>query len=134
MAKPMRMKCTISRDLESSWMWRVNAVLFDDTPLSFKTEQHNVELNEEITPTRKTVQGWVNVTHVAQQGSQVHIALPSPSIEFGKNVHVNQLVLMPLGLSIEHFNSQKIEAPQSEPIETPVQPKLKPKKARKNAS
>jgi hypothetical protein len=108
MPKPMRMSCTVSHDAESPWMFRISAVMFDGTPLSFKTERHNVELNEDITLERPTVTGWVNVQHEAQQGSLVKITLPSPSLEYGKNVNVEQNVLMPLGVSLDRFNPRKI--------------------------
>lgn len=108
MAKPMRMRCTVSHEQESPWMYRINAVLFDGTPLSFKTERHNVEVNEELTETSTVADGWVSVQHEAQQGSLVKITLPSPSLEFGKNVNVDEYTLMPLGVTLDRFNPKKI--------------------------
>ena len=108
MAKPMKMRCKISVDQDSPWMFRVRAALFDGTPLSFKTEKGNVELSDPITEESPSVDGWVHVTHVGQQHDLVLIVLPSPSLEFGKNVNVNEMVLMPLGVTIDRFNPTKV--------------------------
>ena len=108
MSKPMKLRCTVSTDHESPWMFRVNATMFDGTPLSFKTERHNVDLSDPITEENPTVGGYVHVTHVAQQGSVVYITLPSPSLEFGKNVNVHEDVLMPVGVTIENFKTRTV--------------------------
>lgn len=108
MSKPMKLRCKVSIDHESPWMFRVNAVMFDGTPLSFKTERHNVELSDPIAEEVPVVDGYVQVTQVAQQESLIYITLPSPSLEFGKNVNVHKNTLMPMGVTIENFKTKTI--------------------------
>jgi hypothetical protein len=106
MERPMRLKCTVMKS-DSAGMYLVRSELYDGTVCEFKTESHNVELNEALTEERTVVEGWVNVHQIAKQSDIVKINLPSPSLVFGKLVNVKEWALMPLGMSINSFNSYK---------------------------
>lgn len=107
MQRPMILKCMVSWSEETPSMYHVSTNQFDGTEVVFKTSQYNVQLNEPITAEKPAVVGWVSVTQEAKQGKLVAITLPSPSINFGKNISVDETQLLPLGVSIANFGGHK---------------------------
>jgi hypothetical protein len=103
MQRPMKLRCTISVSEETPSMYRIVATHFDGTPITFKTSPHNVELSQPITATNPIVFGSTHVMQEGKQGSLAKITLPSPSIEYGKNINVNENQLTPLGATIANF-------------------------------
>lgn len=103
MQRPMKLQCTVAWSEETPSMYKVRTTQFDGTPVTIKTSFYNVELSQPITPENPTVFGVIHVVQEAKQGSLVAITLPSPSLEFGKNINVNESQLTPLGATIANF-------------------------------
>lgn len=107
MERPMKLKCTVAHSEETPGMYRVVGTLYDGTSFVLKTDVHNVLLNDEITAEQSVVEGWLLVTQQAKQGDLVAVLLPSPTLEFGKNVSVNELSLAPINMSIDSFRTYR---------------------------
>ena len=107
MQRPMNLRCKVSVSQETPSMYHICTAQFDGTPVNFKTSMHNVELSLPLTEEQPWVIGWVQVVQEAKQGARVAITLPSPTIEFGRNISVHEDQLMPLGVTIDHFRSTK---------------------------
>lgn len=82
--------------------------LYDDTPFECKVDIHDFQQNDEFEPGRYTVDGWLYVVEEAKQGDRCYLTLPKPTLQFGKQVLVNELQLMPLNASIADFKPQKM--------------------------
>lgn len=103
MQRPMKLRCNVSVSEETPSMYRISTSHFDGTAVTFKTSPHNVETSLPISGENPTVLGWVMVVQEAKQGTRVAVTLPSPSIEFGRNISVHEDHLMPYGISINNF-------------------------------
>lgn len=83
--------------------------MHDETPFSMVVAEHDVELNDEFTSEKSTVDGWLFVTQEAQQDTRCYLTLPKPTLQFGKQVVVHELQLMPLNAKIEDFRPKTLE-------------------------
>lgn len=82
--------------------------VYDGTSFECNVDIHDFHQNEEFVPDRYVVDGWLYVTQEAKQGDRCYLTLPKPSLQFGKQVLVNELQLMPMHVSIEDFNPQRM--------------------------
>lgn len=102
--KDMKLRGTIY--LEDDLTFTFRGEQFDHTPFSLMVDQFDVERNEEFLPSRRTVSGWLFVQQEAQQGDRVYLTLPKPTIQFGKQVVVSALNLMPRNATLADFGAQ----------------------------
>lgn len=103
MQKLMKLQCRVSVSEETPSMYRVDTYQQDGTPVTLKTSKFNVELNEEITSEKPTVDGWLFVLQEGKQGNRVSITLPGPSMQFGHAITVLEHNLMPRHVSVKDF-------------------------------
>ncbi len=103
--KEMKLQGQIT--LENDHSMTFSGVFYDSTPFSLRVDQFDVERNEEFLPSRRTVNGWLYVQQEAQQADRVYLTLPKPTIQFGKQVVVRDLQLMPRSATIADFHPQK---------------------------
>jgi hypothetical protein len=104
MVKQMKLKGTIQLCLDRSM--KFFGKMYDGTPFDITVDQHDIQVNEEFSPEKLTVEGWCNVMQEAQQGDKCYLTLPKASIAHGKQILVNELQLMPLAASIADFRPQ----------------------------
>lgn len=78
--------------------------LHDGTPFSMPISEYDVELNENFDSEKTIVDGWLFVTQEAQQDSRCYLTLPKPTLQFGKQIVVNEIQLMPLKATLNSFN------------------------------
>jgi hypothetical protein len=102
MQKQMKLKGRILLNSEMVY----SSSMHDGTPFSMAVDQHDVQLNEELTE-GNTVDGWLFVIQEGQQADRCSITLPKPTLQFGKQIIVKDLQLMPLNITIESFNPKK---------------------------
>jgi hypothetical protein len=79
---------------------------YDGTPFSLRVDQFDIELNDEFLPSRRSVDGWLFVAQEAKQADRCYLTLPKPTIQFGKQVVVRALDLMPRRVTIADFGPQ----------------------------
>lgn len=104
MTKDMKLKGTIT--LENNRTVTFTGEMYDHTPFTLNVDQFDIEMSEDFLPSRRTVRGWLFVTQEAQQGSRVYLTLPKPTIQFGKQVVVHELKLMPRQATLAQFGAQ----------------------------
>lgn len=104
MVKEMKLQGRIH--LEDDRSLTFSSVMFDGTPFSLRVDQFDIEKNDEFLPSRRTVDGWLFVQQEAQQESRVYLTLPKPTIQFGKQVVVRNLQLMPRNVTLADFRPQ----------------------------
>ena len=101
MNKSLKLKCTIS-GTEIAGMHLVKGSLYDGTPFTILVQEHHTLPNEPVYLS-KTVDGFLRVEHVVEQGDRAAIVLPAPSIQFSTNITVNTVWLYPVDVSIKNF-------------------------------
>lgn len=82
--------------------------VFDGHPFAVAVLEHQVELNDSFRYDRTEVNGWLFVDQEAQQDERCYLTLPSPSIQFGKQVLVRATQLMPRIASLSDFRPQRV--------------------------
>lgn len=105
MMKEMKLQGRIT--LENDHSLTFSSTLYDSTPFSLRVDQFDVERNDEFLASRRMVDGWLYVTQEAKQGDRVYLTLPKPTIQFGKQIVVRDLQLMPRSVSLADFHPQK---------------------------
>ena len=101
--KDMKLQGRISLEDDNSLTF--SSTLYDLTPFSLRVDQNDVEQNDSFIASR-TVDGWLFVIQEAQQSDRVYLTLPKPTIQFGKQVVVRDLQLMPRNVTLADFNPQ----------------------------
>ena len=105
MSKEMKLQGRIL--LENDHSLTFSSELYDSTPFSLRVDQFDIEKNEDFLPSRRTVDGWLYVRQEAQQGDLVYLTLPKPTIQFGKQITVRDIRLMPRNATLADFGAQK---------------------------
>jgi len=105
---------TISLELDRSL--KFHSTLYDGTIFELRVDQFDVQINEDFRPSRTVVTGFLFVQQEAQQGDVCYLTLPKPTINYGKQITVKNLQLMPREVSIESFKPQK-RVPVSPPVQ-----------------
>lgn len=116
MTREMKLKGHIM--LENNRSLTFTGEMYDHTPFSLTVDQFDIEMNEEFMPSKRTVRGWLYVTQEAQQGSRVYLTLPKPTIQFGKQVVVHELKLMPRIVTLADFGAQTKDLGRKMPSQT----------------
>jgi hypothetical protein len=83
------------------------STLHDGTPIELQVDVYDIEQNDPFLDNRLTVDGWLFVVQEAKQGNRCYLTLPKPSLQFGKQVIVHELQLMPVGATLNDFKPQK---------------------------
>jgi len=109
-----KLRGTVSLELDRSLKFR--STLYDGTAFELIVDQFDVQINEEFRPSRTVVAGFLFVQQEAQQGDVCYLTLPKPTLNYGKQITVKNLQLMPREVSIESFKPQK-----RVPVNSPVQ-------------
>lgn len=99
--------------------------MHDGTSFTMPVREHDVLLNDPITPEQQTVDAWLMVVQEAQQGSRVYLTLPAATLLYGRQVTVSEFDLMPLNATLAAFNPKKVESGASAvpPIGTKIKKK-----------
>lgn len=108
MQQEMKLRCTVGR-LDDTGRYSITAKMFDGTSFTIKVYEYELERCEEFKLNREVVDGWVYVLQEGRQGEKVSVTLPQSSDQFGKNVTVNKLQLMPRQANIKMFNPQIVK-------------------------
>jgi hypothetical protein len=83
------------------------STLHDGTPIELQVDVYDIEQNDPFLDDRLTVDGWLFVVQEAKQDNRCYLTLPKPSLQFGKQVIVHELQLMPVGAILNDFKPQK---------------------------
>ncbi|GAG24076.1 unnamed protein product [marine sediment metagenome] len=118
MRKQMKLRGTVTLEDDRSLTFRGN--LFDETPFDLIVDKHDVHTNDDFRPTKRTVMGWMYVVQESKQGSRCALTLPKPTLQYGRQVTVRELDLMPRDVSIEDFIRPVIGKKQAAVIKKPV--------------
>lgn len=110
-----KLRGTIS--LESDRSLKFHSNLYDGTKFDLLVDQFDVQINEDFRPSRTTVTGFLFVRQEAQQGDVCYLTLPKPTLNFGKQITVKDLQLMPREVTIESFGPKK-KTPPSQKVES----------------
>lgn len=105
MVAAMKLRGTISLETDRSLKFHGN--LYDGTPFELQVDQFDVQMNEEFRPSRTTVTGFLFVQQEAKQSDICYLTLPKPTLNFGRQISVRDLQLMPREISIAAFNPKK---------------------------
>lgn len=105
MKRQMKLRGTVK--LEQNNTLTFSSQMYDKTPFSLPVDQFDIELNETFTPKRRFVEGWLFVEQEAQQTDHVYLTLPKPTLQFGKQITVHELQLMPRKATIADFGGKK---------------------------
>lgn len=103
MVKRMILRSTVTPSEETPGMFKVCSKHYDGTPFSLKVNQFQFTTNEPFTEEKRTVDGWLFVEHMGQQGDRAFIVLPAATIEFGKTLSVSIYDLLPPNPSIKDY-------------------------------
>lgn len=90
--------------LENNGSWTFVTTLYDGSPLEVGVAEYDVQLNEEFSKDVKTVDGFLFVMEEAKQADRCYLTLPKPSMQYGKQVLVRDLQLMPRNVSLNSFS------------------------------
>jgi hypothetical protein len=105
MVKLMKLKGQVRLNMDRTFTFI--STLYDETQFECTVDLYDFEQNDEFLPGRYTVDGWLFVTQEAKQDTRCYLTLPKPTIQYGKQILVNELQLTPRGLTIADFNPQK---------------------------
>lgn len=105
MIAAMKLRGTITLEADRSLKFHGN--LYDGTPFELQVDQFDVQINEEFRPSRTTVMGFLFVQQEAQQGDLCYLTLPKPTLNFGRQISVKNLQLMPREVTLAAFNPKK---------------------------
>lgn len=111
MIRPMKLRGRIVLNDDATMTFR--STLYDDTPFSLTVGEHDIEKNAIFRTDRRTVDGWLHVQQESQQDTRVYLTLPKPTLEYGKQILVNEIQLMPRQTSISDFRPEKKKAKKS---------------------
>lgn len=111
MIRPMKLRGRIVLNDDATMTFR--STLYDDTPFSLTVTEHDIEKNAIFRTDRRTVDGWLYVQQESQQDTRVYLTLPKPTLEYGKQILVNELQLMPRQTSLADFRPEKKKAKKS---------------------
>ncbi len=106
MIKPMKLKGYIELHDDRSLFF--HGTLIDGTSFSVQADQFDVELNEDFRPSKRRVEGWLFVQQEAQQGNRVYLTLPKPSLQYGRQILVDELQLMPRHATLADFGAKQV--------------------------
>lgn len=81
-----------------------SSTMHDGTPFSMPVREHDVVLQDEQHGGQPVVDAWLFVTQEAKQDTRCYLTLPQPTLQFGKQVVVQEHQLMPLNASLNDFN------------------------------
>ena len=93
--------------LESDRSLKFSSKLYDGTSFSLNVDQVDVQLNEDFRPSKTVVTGFLFVQQEAQQSDICYLTLPKPTLNYGRQITVKSIQLMPREVSIKNFNPQK---------------------------
>lgn len=110
MKKLMKLKGRVECSPDD-WSKTFHAEMYDGTPLSLQVEQHDFEQNEPFTDDKLSVRGWLFVVEEAKQDTRCYLTLPKPSIQYGRQIVVHELSLMPRAGDISMFSPQITKPP-----------------------
>lgn len=102
MQKKMKLKGRVLKGADGSLTF--SSTMHDGTPFNMPVTEYDIETNDAFEPDRMTVDGWLFVVQEAQQDTRCYLTLPKASLQFGRQVVVQDLQLMPLNASIASFN------------------------------
>jgi hypothetical protein len=98
--RSMKLQCGLRR-LENGLFMAIGAA-YDGTIFEVQVDKNDIIINE---PFREGfTEGWLLVTQEAQQENRVYLTLPKPSIQFGHQIVVNKLQLLPVNVTLNDFN------------------------------
>lgn len=109
MVSDKKLRGTISLEADRSLKFHSN--LYDGTQFELQVDQFDVQLNEDFRPSRTTVTGFLFVQQEAQQADVCYLTLPKPTLNFGRQITVHNLQLMPREVTIEAFGPKKKTPP-----------------------
>lgn len=130
MTKQMKLKGVIRLAEDGSKTF--HSTLHDGTSFSLLVTEHDVELNDVLHWGNKQVEGWLFVVQEAKQDSRCYLTLPKPTINYGKQILVHELQLMPRNATIADFRPQRQGgapvkvAPVEEEVAAPVEEEVAP--------
>jgi len=110
MIRPMKLKGRIVLNDDATMTFR--STLYDGTQFSLTVTEHDIQKNVSFRHDRRTVDGWLYVQQESQQDTRVYLTLPKPTVEFGKQILVNEVQLMPRQSSAADFGAKKKKAPK----------------------
>lgn len=94
--------------LEKDGVFIFTTQLCDESIFSLKVPENFLEMEQIPKLGELPVSCYLHVTQQAQQNNMSYIALPVPSLEFGKNITVLSHQVVPIKASIKSFNVKKI--------------------------
>jgi hypothetical protein len=106
MVKLMKLRGQVRLNMDRTFTFISS--LYDGTQFELPIDQHDFEQNDDFIPGKYTVDGWLFVTQEAKQADRCYLTLPKPTLQYGKQILVNELQLMPRGLTIDDFKPQKM--------------------------
>ncbi len=105
LVQKMKMRGSVKLELNGSMTF--HSVLYDKTPFYLTVGEHDVQLNEQFSPSKQTVEGFLYVDKESQQADRCYLTLPKPTIQFGRQVTVSEFDLMPFGVKLDDFKVKK---------------------------
>lgn len=106
MQQDKKLRCNLSGP-DQTGRYTAIAEMFDGTAFTVKVPFTDCEFTDSLpTNGQPTVNGWLFVIQEARQDDRVSITLPAASDQFGRNVTVNNLSLMPRIASVDMFHPQ----------------------------
>lgn len=104
MVKQMKLRGTVRLNLDRTLDF--NSKLYDNTEFTVRVDEHDIELQDEFQPDQMTVYGWLFVVQEAKQSDRCYLTLPKPTLQYGKQIVVQELQLMPRVMTLADFNPQ----------------------------
>lgn len=114
-----KLKGTVS--LEADRSLKFHGKLYDGTQFDLRVDQFDVQMSEEFLPSRTTVLGFLFVQQEAQQGDICYLTLPKPTLNYGKQISVKDIQLMPRDVKLADFKPVKktVADKKKPPVATP---------------
>lgn len=101
MIKLMKIRSTIKSC--GVGVYEVTSQHYDGTPFIVKANSKQIQFNDPLEEENQAVSGFLYVEQVGEQGDRAFIVLPTPSIQYGKNICVSTNMLRPMHDSIENY-------------------------------